>query len=145
MIGALVAAWLGFAVDLPPIIHPIFIMLAAMTAAGLYGWIAGVLKVKLGVNEVISTIVLNEIAILFTVYMVNFPLRADRGTVAYSPVVSDSAKLAIFMPGSKVGHGIFDCCRPGLRRLFLSLAHNKRLRTTYVWGVRIVCHVWRHS
>ena len=105
MIGALVAAWLGFAVDLPPIIHPIFIMLVAMAAAGLYGWIAGVLKVKLGVNEVISTIVLNEIAILISVYMVNFPLRADRGTTAYSPVVNDSAKLAIFMPGSKWGMG----------------------------------------
>lgn len=105
MIGALVAAWLGFAVDLPPIIHPIFIMLAGMLAAGAYGWIAGVLKVKLGVNEVISTIVLNEIAILFSVYMVNFPLRADRGTTAYSPVVDETAKLAIFLTGSKWGMG----------------------------------------
>jgi simple sugar transport system permease protein len=105
MIGALVAAWLGYAVHLPPIIHPIFIMLAAMAAAGFYGWFAGALKVKLGVNEVISTIVLNEIAILVTVYMVNFPLRADRGTVAYSPVVDETAKLAIFLPGSKWGMG----------------------------------------
>lgn len=105
MIGALMAAWLGFALNLPPIIHPIFIMLAGMAAAGLYGWIAGVLKVKLGVNEVISTIVLNEIAILFSVYMVNFPLRADRGTTAFSPVIDDTAKLATFLPGSKWGMG----------------------------------------
>ena len=105
MIGALVAAWLGFAIDLPPIIHPIFVMAAGMLAAGLYGWIAGVLKVKLGVNEVISTIVLNEIAILFSVYMVNFPLRADRGTTAFSPVINEAAKLLIFLPGSKWGMG----------------------------------------
>ncbi len=105
MIGALVAAWLGYAIVLPPIIHPLFIMLVAMAAAGFYGWIAGALKVKLGVNEVISTIVLNEIAILFSVYMVNYPLRADRSTTAFSPVISDSAKLATFIPGSKWGMG----------------------------------------
>ena len=104
-IGALIAAWLGYAVKLPPIIHPIFIMLVGMGAAGFYGWIAGVLKVKLGVSEVISTIVLNEIAILFSVYMVNYPLRADRSTTAFSPVIDESAKLATFLPGSKWGMG----------------------------------------
>jgi ABC-type uncharacterized transport system permease subunit len=104
-LGALTAAWLGFAVDLPPIIHPIFVMLVAMFIGGLYGWIPGVLKVKLNINEVITTIVMNEIAVLFSVYMVNFPLRADRGATAYSPVIDETAKLAIFMPGSKWGMG----------------------------------------
>jgi ABC-type uncharacterized transport system permease subunit len=104
-IGALVAAWLGFAIDLPGIIHPLFILIVAMVAAGIYGWIAGVLKVKLNINEVITTIVMNEIALLVMVYMVNFPLRADRGTTAFSPVISESAKLATFLPGSKWGVG----------------------------------------
>lgn len=105
MIGALVAAWLGYAIQLPPVLHWLFIMGVGMLAAGIYGWFPGVLKIKLGVNEIISTIVLNEIAILLLVYMVNFPLRADRGTTAFSPVILDSAKLATFMPGSKWGIG----------------------------------------
>ncbi len=105
MIGAIMAAWLGFAIDLPPVIHPLFVIAAAMLAAGVYGWVPGVLKVKLGVNEIISTIVLNDIAILFATYLVNFPLRADRGTTAYSPVVDDTAKLLVFLPGSKWGIG----------------------------------------
>lgn len=105
MIGALMAAWLGFAIQLPPVFHWLLILLAGAIAAGIYGWIPGVLKVKLGVNEVISTIVLNDIAVKFLVYMVNFPLRADRGTTAYSPVVADSAKLATFLAGSKWGWG----------------------------------------
>ena len=104
-LGALTAAWLGFAIDLPPVIHPIFIMLVAMIVGGIYGWIPGVLKVKLNINEVITTIVMNEIAALFLVYMVNFPLRADRGTTAFSPVINEAAKLPIFMPGSKWGMG----------------------------------------
>jgi simple sugar transport system permease protein len=105
MIGALVAAWLGFAIQLPPLLHAIVIAVAGMAAAGIYGWIPGMLKVKLNVNEIISTIVLNDIAILFLVYMVNFPLRADRGTTAFSPVIAASAKLATFLPGSKWGSG----------------------------------------
>ncbi len=103
MIGALVAAWLGYAIQLPSILHQIVIIAMGMLAGGVYGWIPGMLKVKLNVNEIISTIVLNDIAILFLVYMVNFPLRADRGTTAYSPPVLDSARLMTFFPGSKFG------------------------------------------
>ncbi|MEM7029450.1 MAG: ABC transporter permease [Chloroflexota bacterium] len=103
--GALVAAWLGFAVDLPSVIHPLFVMLVAMIAGGIYGWIPGLLKVKLNINEVITTIVFNEIAVLILVYMVNFPLRADRGTTPFSPVIDDTAKLLVFLPGSKWGVG----------------------------------------
>ncbi len=104
-VGAIMGAWLGFAIDLPPIIHPIAIMLVAMIAAGIYGWIPGVLKVYLNINEVITTIVMNEIARLVSVYLVNFPLRADRGTTAFSPVIDESAKLMTFLPGSKWGIG----------------------------------------
>ncbi len=105
MVGAVMAAWLGYTLNLPPIIYPIFIILVAAAAGGAYGFIPGWLKVKLGVNEIISTIVLNDIAILVAVYLVNFPLRADRGTTAFSPVIDDSAKLATFLPGSKWGFG----------------------------------------
>jgi simple sugar transport system permease protein len=80
-------------------------MLVAMLIGGIYGYIPGVLKVKLKINEVITTIVMNQIALLFSVYMVNFPLRADRGTTAYSPVIDETAKLATFLPGSKWGIG----------------------------------------
>ncbi|MCA9954070.1 MAG: ABC transporter permease [Ardenticatenaceae bacterium] len=103
--GALVAAWLGFAIHLPVVLHAVVIMLAAMIVGGIYGWIPGVLKVKLQINEVITTLVMNEIALLILVYMVNFPLRADRGTTAFSPVIDETAKLATFLPGSKWGWG----------------------------------------
>ena len=46
---------LGFAIDLPTVIHPIVIMMHAMLVGGIYGWIPGVLKVKLKINEVITT------------------------------------------------------------------------------------------
>jgi len=105
LIGATMAAWLGFAIHLPPVIHPAFVIAASMLAAGIYGWIPGVLKVRLGVNEVITTIIMNNIANLFMTYIVNFPLRADTGTTAHSPLIDEAARLPVFFQGSKWGVG----------------------------------------
>jgi general nucleoside transport system permease protein len=80
-------------------------MVAAMLAAGAYGLIPGMLKVRLGVNEVITTIIMNNIANLFTLYAVNFPLRADASTTAHSPQVDLTAQLPVFFAGSKWGVG----------------------------------------
>jgi simple sugar transport system permease protein len=63
LLAALVAAHVGSQVTLPPIIHFVFIMIVAMSVGGAYAGLAGVLKVTRGVNEVISTIMLNAIAI----------------------------------------------------------------------------------
>lgn len=105
MLGSVVAAWLGWAILLPAGIHPIVVMLAAMAVGAAYGWIPGVLKVKLGVNELISTIVMNAIAVLFLEYVVNFPLRADPSGTAHSHLIQETAWLPIFFPGSKWGMG----------------------------------------
>jgi simple sugar transport system permease protein len=105
LIGATTAAWLGFAIHLPPVIHPAVVIAASMLAAGVYGWIPGVLKVRLGVNEVITTIIMNNIANLFMTYIVNFPLRADTGTTAHSPLIDETARLPVFFQGSKWGAG----------------------------------------
>ena len=105
MLGSITAAWLGYAILLPAGIHPIVIMLASMAVGGFYGWIPGVLKIRLGVNEIISTIVMNSIAVLFLEYIVNFPLRADAGASAHSHIIHETAWLPIFFKGSKWGMG----------------------------------------
>ncbi|HLF80265.1 MAG TPA: ABC transporter permease [Anaerolineales bacterium] len=107
MLGGMMAAWLGYAVQLPPVIHPLFAIAAAMLIGGLYGLIPGILKVRLGVNEIISTIVLNNIANLFVTYLINFPLRADQSTTAHSHPILDSARMLPLAPGSKFGIGFF--------------------------------------
>ena len=62
IVGALAAVWVGFAVNLPPVLHTLVALLVAVIAGGLYAGIAGVLKAKTGANEVIVTIMLNSIA-----------------------------------------------------------------------------------
>lgn len=105
MLGGMMAAWLGYILDLPAIVHPLVAILAGMLVGGAYAWIPAVLKVKLEVNEIISTIVLNTIAHLFVTYLINFPLRAEKSTTAYSPIIDETAKLQPFAPGSKWGIG----------------------------------------
>jgi general nucleoside transport system permease protein len=76
-IAALMAAYFGAAVDLPAPIHVAFIMLVAIVSGGLYAGIAGTLKVKRGVNEVIATIMLNYIATGLIAFMLTRWLKAD--------------------------------------------------------------------
>ncbi len=63
LLAFIVAAHLGAQVELPTALHVAFIMAAAMVVGGVFSGAAGVLKVTRGINEVISTIMLNAVAI----------------------------------------------------------------------------------
>lgn len=70
IVGAMTAAAAGYFIKLPAIIHIPVVIILAMTAAGIYGGFAGYLKAKHGVHEVISTIMLNWIALYLNNYIV---------------------------------------------------------------------------
>lgn len=61
-LGAMFGAYFGAMLALPPVFHLIAIMFIAMSVGGLWAAIAGYLKVKRGVSEVVSTIMLNLLA-----------------------------------------------------------------------------------
>lgn len=64
--------------------------ISAAVAGGIYAWIPAVLKVKLNVSEVITTIMLNSVAIYLCTYLTNSsgPLRThDRGVMAGTDAV----------------------------------------------------------
>jgi simple sugar transport system permease protein len=63
LLAALVAAEVGGVIHLPAPIHVTVIFLVAMSVGAGYAGIAGALKVTRGISEVISTIMLNAIAI----------------------------------------------------------------------------------
>lgn len=65
MMGAIAAAYFGFAFSLPPVIHMLVCLIAAIFAGAIYAGIVGVLKARTGASEVILTIMLNSIALLF--------------------------------------------------------------------------------
>ncbi|TCP49317.1 nucleoside ABC transporter membrane protein [Tamaricihabitans halophyticus] len=69
--AAIVAAIVGGALNLPPVLHAFVIIVVAALAGAAYATIPAVLKVTRGVHEVISTIMLNSIAGGLVAYLVS--------------------------------------------------------------------------
>jgi simple sugar transport system permease protein len=68
-LAALFSAYIGAMFTLPPVLHVLAVFIIAMTIGGLWASIAAYLKVKRGVNEVISTIMLNSLAVGVTSFL----------------------------------------------------------------------------
>ena len=73
--GALAAAAVGIFVEVPAALHIPLCILAGFIGGGLWGLLAGWLKVKFGASEIITTVMLNTIAIYFIEFMVTDPAR----------------------------------------------------------------------
>ena len=59
--GALVATWLGYAVNLPIVLHAVVCVIGAFIGGAVIGWIVGEIKARTGAHEVILTIMLNYV------------------------------------------------------------------------------------
>jgi simple sugar transport system permease protein len=98
--GAIVAVWVGSSLSgLPTVLHIALAIALAALAGAAWAGIAGVLKAVTGVHEVISTIMLNWIAIWLGVYLFQLggPLQdPSQSSVPVSKAVVASAKLPVF-------------------------------------------------
>lgn len=82
--------------------------LGAMAVGGAYAWIPGVLKVKLKVNEVITTIMLNSIAIYFCAYLSAGPWKTSQGNrVSGTDTLDASFQFTRLIKGSSLSTAIF--------------------------------------
>jgi len=112
-LGALMAAWAGFALPrivgpLPPVIHvPAAILIGALAGA-VWGGIPGWLKARTGAHEVINTIMMNYLALLLTSYLLNGPWKDPRpfNVVAQTPSIAPSAQLAPIFEGLRFHWGV---------------------------------------
>ncbi len=111
IIGSLVAATVGIAIDLPPIIHIPLVLIMAGLGGAIWGGIAGLLKSKFGINEVIATIMLNWIAFYLSNFMIRTPLLFKENSET-SVSINESASISIDWltglvgPATKVNWGI---------------------------------------
>jgi len=107
LIGALAATWVGANLSFPSFVHLPLTLLAGIIAGGLWGGIAGFLKATRGVHEVISTIMLNFIAIFFISYMVTGPMKEQSALdIPQTARVAETAQLAKILPPSRLSAGI---------------------------------------
>jgi general nucleoside transport system permease protein len=103
LMGALGAAGAGAAVATSdPLIAIPVALTAGVVAGALYGFVPGFLKAYTGAHEVVTTIMLNYIAIQIVGYAVAGPLRAEGASFARTPDVLNAALPAIINSGT--GH-----------------------------------------
>ena len=105
--GAFASAWVGFSIHgLPSPIHITLCLLAGTLVGGLWGLPAILLKLRWDVNEVVSTLMLNYIAILFTAYLVAFPFRSPTAFMPGTATLDATARLPrLMIPGSVLNIG----------------------------------------
>jgi ABC-type uncharacterized transport system permease subunit len=127
--GAIAATWAGLHVTGWPAGMAIPAVLGASLAAGA-AWVTipVLLKLRFGVLEVISTLLLNFVAEALVSLMVQGPLQEARRTYPQSDLIADSARLAS-LPGSRLHAGFV------LAVLLAVVAQVLFDRT--VWGFRL--------
>jgi ABC-type uncharacterized transport system permease subunit len=109
IIGATCAGWVGFTWDLPSPIHLPLAIAAGFLGGASWGFIAGYLKARTGAHEVITTIMLNFVAIR----LLDYALRTDafQRTGRDDPIsepVAESARLPeVSMGELTVNIGLF--------------------------------------
>jgi general nucleoside transport system permease protein len=106
--GGMVAGLVGFSfLGLPMIIHLPLAVLAGMAGGALYGFIPGILKARTGAHEVISTIMLNNIALLVSAWLVSTTLfRQPDRTDPVSKTVEASARFPRIFPDLRVNYSL---------------------------------------
>jgi len=102
IIGSILALWVGTSfAGMPRLLHIVLCILAGIFGGAVWAGIAGALKAFVGTNEVISTIMLNWIAVWVGVWVFNLgsPLQNDNPAQKDVPVSNDivaGAKLPVF-------------------------------------------------
>lgn len=94
IVGSVAAAVVGYFFNGPAIIHIPLAILAGIMAGAIWAAIAGLLKAKFGIHEVIATIMLNWIALYLSNFIVTIDGFQQPNTEASNPI-KESASLAI--------------------------------------------------
>jgi simple sugar transport system permease protein len=79
MMGAVFASWGALTLQLPAPVQITVEILLAMLGGMLWAGLVGVLKVRLGVNEIFGGVALNFLAIVFSNYMISGPWQPPEG------------------------------------------------------------------
>jgi ABC-type uncharacterized transport system permease subunit len=92
--GVLVGAYIE---GLNPVLHVFLCLLAGVGFGALWAGIAGFLKIAMGSDELINTMMLNYVAILLVEYLIHDPLKPPDSYLYVSEAVLPSAKLPIIL------------------------------------------------
>lgn len=95
VVGAMAACVVGIFVEAPKPIHIILCLLAAAAAGGIWSMLVAIMKVKKGINEVLSFIMFNWIAYYLSNYIVNIPAVHKVGEGEATKDILESAQMTM--------------------------------------------------
>jgi len=105
-IGGIAAAFVGgLSLSVPAELHLLLTIMAAFVGGALWATIPALLK-YLKINEVITTMMLNYVAILLVSYLLYGPLKDPQSYLPISKEMSSSAILPILVPATRFHLGI---------------------------------------
>lgn len=106
--GAIVSYW-AYTVfqNLPALPLFLIVVVAGFIGGALCGWLVGILKARLNVDVIISTVMMNYIVSYWVYFMVSSygPWRDPSSFYPYTPVVSPAAQWLILVPQSRLHIG----------------------------------------
>ncbi len=107
LLGAIGAGLVGFGWHLPAGIHVLMAIVAGIVFGAFWGFIAGYLKARTGAHEVITTIMLNYVAISGLAYLLSIKSLEQANNPQGSRLIDANAQLPVFFgPGLKFDLGI---------------------------------------
>ncbi len=104
--GAIAAVWVGLVGgSLPaPVLVPL-VLGAALVGGAVWALVPTAMRVRLGVGEVITTILMNFVGIHLAGLMVHGPLQEARGVFPQTDPIAEAARLPAVLPGSRLHLG----------------------------------------
>jgi simple sugar transport system permease protein len=99
LVGSIFAVWIGSSfADMSPIPHVVLAILIGTLAGAVWAGIAGFLKAAVGAHEVISTIMLNWVAIWVAQFLFGLggPLQGPQPEIPISDDIVPGARLKVF-------------------------------------------------
>jgi len=106
-LGAITAAAVATKLSLPSPLNIIAAILAGAAIGAVFCFIPAIMKAKLNASELVSSLMLNYVALFTGLFFLNYFLRdPDFGMLA-SYQIPKSAKLVQFIPKTRIHTGIF--------------------------------------
>ena len=133
MLGAFVASMVAIYVPLPPVVLPIAAVLAGALSVGAMMLIPAVLKAKLGVSEMVNSLMLNYVVLYLIKYLLNSHLAdKSKGQIMSYPFQAHAAIPQLIDNGSKLSWGFV------VALIFVVLVYLFMYRTRWGYSIRMI-------
>lgn len=104
--GAIAGVWVALTFTaLPRLVLVPMVLGASCVAGALWALVPTLMRLRLGIGEVITTILMNFVGIYFAAWMVHGPLQEERGVFPQTDRIVEAARLPTLIPGSRLHVG----------------------------------------